>query len=75
MQGNVGLPLLTLYTGTQQFEYLSQEDAKVHWKSEESCGKLNIGGHGSEKVRIVVSASYEGRRHSENFMGCTFQPI
>ena len=41
----------------------------------ESCGKLSIGEQGSELVRIVVSASpeAEGRRHSENFMGCTVQ--
>ena len=52
---------------------MSPEDAKVQWKGEERIGKVKIGGHGNEKVRIVVSESSEGRQHSENFMGCNVQ--
>ena len=36
---------------------------------------MSIGGHGDEKVRIVVSESSESRQHSENFMGCTVVPF
>ena len=50
---------------------MSQEDAPPQWKGEESYGKVSIGGHGNEKVRIVVSEYSEGRQHSENFIGCT----
>ena len=73
MQGNVRLPLSNPLhgIGTEQLEYLSPEDAKVQWKSEERNGKASIGWHGNERVRIVVSESSEGRQHSENFMGCT----
>ena len=73
MQGNVRLPLSNPPhgIGSAQLEYLSQEDALLHWKGEESSGKVSIGGHGNEKARIVVSESSEGRQHSENFMGCT----
>ena len=44
-----------------QSNYLSQEDALVQWKGEESSGKVSVGWHGNEKVRIVVSESSEGR--------------
>ena len=77
MQGNVRLPLPLSNPphgiGTEQLDYLSPEDALVQWKGEESSGKVSIGGHGDEKVRIVVSESSEGWQHSENFMGCTVQ--
>jgi len=43
----------------------------VQWKGEDRSEKVSIGGHGNEKVRIVVSDSSEGRQHSENFMDCT----
>ena len=67
MQGKVRLPLSNLPhgIGTEQLEYLSPEDTKVQWKCEERSGKASIGGHGNEKVRIVVSESSEGRQHSK----------
>ena len=43
----------------------------MQWKGEKSSGKVSIGGHGNEKVRIIVRESSEGRQHSENLMGCT----
>ena len=77
MQGNVRLPLSNPphCIGTEQLQYLSPEDALVQWKGEERSGKASIGGNGNEKVRIIVSESIEGRKHSENCMGCTVQSM
>ena len=73
MQGNVRLPLSypPHGIGTEQLEYLSQEDTMLQWKGEKISGKVSIRGHGNEKMRIVVSESSEGILHSENCMGCT----